>query len=137
MLMQTPIRPTAALPVTATVSGRPVALGAIELMGSQMSFAANEEIFGENEPCEYVYKVVSGAVRTYKILADGRRQIGGFYLAGDTFGLEVGTEHHFSAEAINKVVVRVVRRSAIVAQAERDCEAARELWTITARELKS
>ena len=59
----------------------------MEAMGSQMRFGTNEEIFGEGEPAEYVYKVIKGAVRTYKILSDGRRQIGGFYLPGDIFGL--------------------------------------------------
>jgi CRP/FNR family transcriptional regulator, nitrogen fixation regulation protein len=109
--------------------------GAMEAMGSQMRFGPNEEIFGECEPAEYVYKVIKGAVRTYKILCDGRRQIGGFYLPGDIFGLEIGNEHQFSAEAIKDVRVLVVRRSAIVSLAERDCDAARELWSFTGREL--
>ena len=64
-----------------------------------MSFARNEEIYGEGEPAEYLYKVISGAVRTHKILVDGRRQIGAFYLPGDVFGLESGQEHAFAAEA--------------------------------------
>jgi len=110
-------------------------LGAIELMGTRMTYAPNEEIYGENEPAEFVYKVVSGAVRTYKILNDGRRQIGAFYLPGDIFGLEIGKEHQFSAEAIGNATVRVIKRSALVSLAERDCDAARELWTFTAREL--
>ena len=109
--------------------------GAVEVMGSQMKFGPNEEIFGESEPAEYVYKVTKGAVRTYRILSDGRRQIGGFYLPGDIFGLEIGKEHQLAAEAINHVTVLVVRRSAIVTLAERDCEAARELWSYTSREL--
>jgi CRP/FNR family transcriptional regulator, nitrogen fixation regulation protein len=109
--------------------------GVIELMGSQMTFGPNEEIFGENEPAGYVYKVMKGAVRTYRILSDGRRQIGGFYLPGDIFGLEVDREHQFSAEAINHATVTVIRRNAVVALAERDCEAARELWNFTGREL--
>ena len=37
----------------------------------------------------------------------------------DIFGLEIGKEHQFSAEAINDVTVLVVRRSAIVSLAER------------------
>ena len=45
-----------------------------------MPFARNAEIYGENEPAEYLYKVISGSVRTYKVLNDGRRQIGAFYL---------------------------------------------------------
>jgi CRP/FNR family transcriptional regulator, nitrogen fixation regulation protein len=117
------------------VSSKNGPLGALDLMGSQMTFGPNEEIFGENEPAECVYKVASGAVRTCKILNDGRRQIGAFYLPGDVFGLEIGKEHQFSAEAIGNAVVVVVRRSAIVSLAERDCGAARALWDCTAREL--
>jgi CRP-like cAMP-binding protein len=109
--------------------------GAMQTMGSQMRFGPNEEIFAETEPAEYIYKVTKGAVRTYKILSDGRRQIGGFYLPGDIFGLEVSQEHQFSAEAINDVTVMVVRRSVIVSLAERDCDTARELWSFTGREL--
>jgi CRP/FNR family transcriptional regulator, nitrogen fixation regulation protein len=60
------------------------------------------EIYGEAEPADYLYKVVSGAVRTCKVTSDGRRQIGGFYLPGDIFGLEAATAHVFSAEAIGE-----------------------------------
>src|SRR5262252_2623406 len=91
--------------------------GAIELMGASMSFARNEEIYGEGEPADYLYKIVSGTVRTYRILADGRRQIGAFYLPGDVFGLEVDDEHQFSAEAISDAKVLVIKRSALVALA--------------------
>src|ERR1700757_2976881 len=110
--------------------------GAIELMGAPMSFPRNAEIYGENEPADYLYKVVSGTVRTYKILNDGRRQIGAFYLPGDVFGLEVDDEHQFSAEAISDAKVLVIKRSALVALANRDGEVARQLWSFTARELK-
>jgi len=100
-----------------------------------MTLGPNEEIFGEKEPAEYVYKVVSGAVRTYTILKDGRRQIGAFYLPGEIFGLEIDNEHQLSAEAIGSTVVRVVRRSAVMSLAERDGEVARALWSLTARAL--
>jgi CRP/FNR family transcriptional regulator, nitrogen fixation regulation protein len=94
------------------------------------------EIYGENEPAEYLYKVISGTIRTSKILNDGRRQIGGFYLPDDVFGLEPGSEHAFSAEAITDAKVLVIKRSAVEALAARDNEAARELWAITGRELQ-
>lgn len=108
----------------------------IDLMGAPMIYKRNAEIYGENEDAEYLYKVVSGTVRTYKVLADGRRQIGAFYVSGDVFGLESGTQHAFSAEAVADTKVLVVKRSAIVALAGRDTEVARQLWTITARELQ-
>jgi CRP/FNR family nitrogen fixation transcriptional regulator len=104
-------------------------------MGAPMSFGRNAEIYGEGEPADYLYKVVRGTVRTYKVLADGRRQIGAFYMAGDVFGLEMGDEHTFSAEAISDAKVLVIKRSALVALAERDNEVARELWALTGREL--
>src|SRR5262245_35888814 len=108
----------------------------IEMMGAAMSFSRNEEIYGEGEPAEYLYKVISGTVRTYKVLADGRRQIGSFYLPGDIFGLEAGDEHTFSAEAINESRVLVIKRSALVALAERDNNVARQLWDLTGNELR-
>lgn len=109
--------------------------GAIELMGACMSFVANAEIYGENEPAEYLYKVVSGTVRTYKVLVDGRRQIGAFHLAGDIFGFETGDVHTFSAEAITACKIIVIKRSAVIALAARDNDVARRMWELTAREL--
>jgi len=108
----------------------------IEMMGAPMSFARNAEIYGEGEPAEYLYKIVSGSVRTYKVLNDGRRQVGAFYLPGDIFGLEIGDEHSFSAEAITDARVLVIKRSAFIGLAERDNAVARQLWTLTARELQ-
>jgi CRP/FNR family nitrogen fixation transcriptional regulator len=110
--------------------------GAIDGMGAAMPFQRNEEIYGEGEPADYFYKVVSGAVRTSRVLADGRRQVGGFYLAGDMFGLETDSEHSFSAEAITDCKVLVIKRSALVALAGRDHEIAGDLWAITGAELR-
>ncbi len=109
--------------------------GAIEMMGAPMNFARNSEIYGEGEPADYLYQVISGTVRTSKILADGRRQIGSFYLIGDIFGLEVDDEHTFSAEAITESRVLVIKRSALIALAARESDVARQLWTLTGREL--
>jgi CRP/FNR family transcriptional regulator, nitrogen fixation regulation protein len=109
--------------------------GTIDLMGAAMSYPRNAEIYGESEPAEYLYKVVSGAVRTYRVLNDGRRQIGGFYLPGDLFGLEFGEEHTFSAETVTEAKVLVIKRSALVALAARDHEVAHQLFTLTGREL--
>ena len=142
MLTQTTIHGASARPMIArgTPAAPPVVLRAasspIELMGVSMSFARNAEIYGESEPADYLYKVVSGTVRTYKVLNDGRRQIGAFYFPGDIFGLETGEEHTFSAEAITDSKVLVIKRSTVVSLAARDNEVARQLWTLTSRELR-
>lgn len=106
----------------------------MHLMGAIMSYPRNSEIFGENEPAVYLYKVVSGSVRTYNILSDGRRQIGGFYLPGDIFGLQFD-EHTFSAEAISDAKILVIKRSALNSLAGRDAAIARELIALISREL--
>src|SRR5215470_11304454 len=107
----------------------------MQLLGATMTYPPNSEIFGENEPADYLYKVVSGSVRTYKILSDGRRQVGGFYLPGDIFGLEFADEHSLSAEAITDAKVLVVKRSALSALAARDPSVAQQLFALTGREL--
>jgi CRP/FNR family nitrogen fixation transcriptional regulator len=109
--------------------------GPIELMGAPMTFGRNGEIYGEGEPADFVYKVISGTVRTYKVLADGRRQVGEFYGPGDVFGLEVGEDHAFSAEAITTSKAHVAKRSVLIGLASRDSSVARELWVLTGREL--
>jgi len=109
---------------------------ALDMMGAPISFVRNAEIYGENEPAEYLYKLVSGTVRTSKILNDGRRQIGEFYMPGDIFGLEMGNDHSFSAEAITDAKVIVIKRSAVEALAKRDNDVARQLWATTGRELQ-
>lgn len=108
----------------------------IDLMGATMPYERDAEIYGEGEPADYVYKVVTGSVRTYKVLTDGRRQIGSFYLPGDIFGLETGENHSFSAEAISDAKILVVERKALLALAARDSEVGRQLWSMMGQELK-
>ncbi len=121
----------------AAAMARPQATGeTIELMGAVMPFARNAEIYGENEPAEYLYKVVSGAVRTYRVLNDGRRQIGAFYLPGDVFGIEVSDQHTFSAESIVDSKVMLIKRTSLVALSSRSVDVARQLWTMAATELQ-
>ncbi|MER8465117.1 helix-turn-helix domain-containing protein [Mesorhizobium sp. M1409] len=75
-------------------------------------FPAGSEIYAQGEKALALYQVEFGAVRIYRLLADGRRQISAFHLAGETFGFEADTTHHFFAEAINATAVRVLRLNA-------------------------
>jgi CRP-like cAMP-binding protein len=103
-----------AQPLAPQRAAQPDAANDIRLIGVTKTFARNQEIFGEGDRADFVYRVVSGAVRSYRVLADGRRQITGFHLPGDTFGLELGAERLEGAEAINDTVLVVARRSAVV-----------------------
>src|SRR5687767_6332671 len=77
------------------------------VIATEFSYGKDEEIYGEGEPSEYVYQVIRGAVRTYKLLNDGRRQIGAFHLPGDVFGLDPASAHRLTAEAISDTTVRL------------------------------
>jgi CRP/FNR family transcriptional regulator, nitrogen fixation regulation protein len=107
-----------------------------EFGGTTMSFERDAEIYGEGEAAEYLYKVVSGAVRVYRVLSDGRRQVSAFYLPGDVFGLELGSEHAGSAEAVANAKILFVRRNALLEASESNGDVARELLAVTARELR-
>jgi CRP/FNR family nitrogen fixation transcriptional regulator len=103
---------------------------------SEFSYKKGTEIYGEKEPAEFVYQVKSGAVRSYKLLSDGRRQIGAFHLAGDIFGLENGGEHRFTAEAIVDTHVRLVKRQSLEIVAESDAMVAKNLLSMTTNNLQ-
>ena len=113
------------------------AAGITELMdrvGLRMTYARNEEIYGQGDDVEFLYRVVSGSVRTIRLTSDGRRQVGDFYYPGDLFGLETGPDHRFSAEALTDCVVLVVKRSSVRAAAG-DAALDRAILSATHREL--
>ena len=106
------------------------------VIATEFSYSKEEEIYGEGEPSEYVYQVIRGAVRTYKLLNDGRRQIGAFYLPGDIFGLESGPVHRLTAEAVSDTTVRLVKRRSLEQAAGITVQVAQSLWAMTAGELR-
>lgn len=108
----------------------------IRVSMNEFSYRKGCEIFGEKEPADYVYQVVTGAVRSYKLLSDGRRQIGAFHLAGDIFGLEIGTDHRFTAEAIIDTTVRLMKRCSLERVADNDVVVARNLLSMTTSNLR-
>jgi CRP/FNR family nitrogen fixation transcriptional regulator len=80
--------------------GRPVPLS---------FFHAGSEIYAQGEKVTSHYLIEFGAVRIYRLLADGRRQITAFHLAGEMFGFEADLAHHFFAEAIVTTGLRTFR----------------------------
>jgi CRP/FNR family nitrogen fixation transcriptional regulator len=138
---------TITAPAANVLNGRPTQVppsvdqfGALAIcsgvIATEFSYKKEEEIYGEDEPSEYVYQVIRGAVRTYKLLSDGRRQIGAFHLPGDVFGLDPGPAHRLTAEAITDTTVRLVKRRSLEAAAASNVQVAHNLWTMTASDLR-
>ena len=126
----------------ACANGQPFALnptgnsGLPRSLGNTIYYDAGCEIYGEAEPVEYCYEILSGAVRSYNLMANGRRSISSFYLRGDFFGLEVGDTHMRSAQAITDCKVLLIKRKAVLEFAEHDAEISQRLWKMTCRELE-
>ena len=80
--------------------------------------------------------MIEGAVRSYKLLSDGRRQIGAFHLAGDIFGLANGPVHRFTTEAIVETTVRLMKRCSLEQVAEGDAHVALDLLNMTTSNLQ-
>lgn len=120
-------RPASASPLSAARS--------IDLMCAPTSYARNEEIFGEGEPADFLYKLETGCVRAYHTLDNGRRQLVAFYLAGDLFGLDARELHTISAEATTPSMIRVIKRKALMSRGG-DLAMLKHLLDLTAVELR-
>ena len=64
------------------------------------SLPASYTVFREGDLVDHVYSIANGAVKLYKLLPDGRRQIIGFLFSGDIFGLGTDDGYCYTAETI-------------------------------------
>ena len=118
--------------------GEPVALSGLGgLVAKEVSYDRDGEIYGEGESAEYLYCVRRGAVRTFKLLRDGRRQIDAFHLPGEYFGLSAGEAHRLTAEAVVDSKVVIVKRRALESRATSEAEIACAMWKLAADDLRN
>jgi CRP/FNR family transcriptional regulator, nitrogen fixation regulation protein len=97
--------------------------------GPVLHFASDRDIYAEGDEARSFYKVVSGAVRTCKLLSDGRRQIDAFHVTGYVFGFETSSEHRLSAEAVSDCTVIPYRRRGLETLATTDDRLAGQLFS--------
>ena len=122
-------------PAGCAQSGALDRLVALEQIGTRRRYARNEEIFAEGDPANCWFKVVSGAVRVCKLMADGRRHIAEFHFAGDCFGFDSLPERLFSAEAVSDAVIMRFPRRATERLIDESPKLARYLREMTLRDL--
>lgn len=67
--------------------------------------AKGATIYHQGDFTRHWFEVISGIVRTCRFMADGHRQLTGFFYSGDVFGVD-GARHLESAEAVTDVVLR-------------------------------
>jgi CRP/FNR family transcriptional regulator len=71
----------------------------------QASIDPGVTIFREGDPAQHLYTITAGAVKLYKLLSDGRRQITAFLFPGDFFGLSIHDNYAYTAESMSPVVL--------------------------------
>lgn len=115
----------------------PDALDLLEQFGATVRLPRDHEIHAEDAAADYCYRILTGCVRTVKLMEDGRRQVGEFLLPGDLFGLDDLGTHAFSAEAVSDVVLRRYPRRMVEALAESRPTLARRLRELALTHLRS
>ncbi len=112
-------------------------LAALDRVGTVQSLRRDDVLFRECDAAEHYFKVVTGAIRSSKLLADGRRHVSEFYLPGDFIGLDADTSYLFTAEAMaDTTVVRYARRK-VEALAWQEPRIGRRLLSIACHGLSS
>jgi CRP/FNR family transcriptional regulator len=107
----------------------------IQTLGQTATLGRDEMLFCEGDEADAVYVVLSGTVRCCKLLADGRRQIIGFYQAGQLLGLALGDHHSYSAEAVTLARLRRLGRAELESLLEERPALRRRLFSVAASEL--
>lgn len=62
-------------------------------------------IIDEGESAESLFNITGGAVKLYKLLPDGRRQITGFLFQGDFLGIALNQEYANFSEVVSDVTL--------------------------------
>jgi CRP/FNR family transcriptional regulator/CRP/FNR family nitrogen fixation transcriptional regulator len=75
-------------------------------------YAKGQTIYHQGDLADQWFEVVSGIVRTCRFMADGHRQLTGFFYSQDVFGVD-GARHRESAEAVTDVVLRRSRAASL------------------------
>jgi CRP-like cAMP-binding protein len=98
---------------------------------------AKDHVFTEGDAKTHVYAVVTGAVSLYKVLADGRRQVIDFALAGDVVGLGLSRIETYNAQATTATRVRCLPVSALSFLVRHDPAIATTVCEVLSEELSS
>lgn len=93
-------------------------------------------LFSEGDEAEGVFEVVSGTLRLYKVLIDGRRQIIGFVSGGQLLGLAAQRQYLCTAEAVTPLTLRRYQRPAFERRIDEEPGLARRLLTAVSNELR-
>lgn len=103
--------------------------------GAVQRHAPGMNLFFEGDDADSVFEVVSGTLRLYKVLIDGRRQIIGFVSGGRLLGIAPQRQYLCSAEAVTPLTVRRYKRPAFERRIDEEPGLARRILAELSDEL--
>jgi CRP/FNR family transcriptional regulator, anaerobic regulatory protein len=77
----------------------------VATLGASQRLRPGQQLFAEGDRADDIFETVSGTVRLYKLLPDGRRQIIGFLGAGRLLGFAHHDTYAYTAEAVTVVTL--------------------------------
>ncbi len=112
------------------------ALSLLEQFGTNVSINRDRQIHGQGDEADFCYRILSGCIRTVRLMEDGRRQIGEFLMAGDLLGFDGLGTNDFAAEAVTDVVLRRYPKRMVDTLAESNVALTRRLRDLTSSSLR-
>jgi CRP/FNR family transcriptional regulator len=70
---------------------------------TELGLEKGDVLVREDDPAAHLFNVTAGALKIYKLLPDGRRQVLGFLFTGDFLGVGRRDRYGFTAEALSPV----------------------------------
>jgi CRP/FNR family transcriptional regulator len=112
-------------------------LSALDRIGKAMPLARGETLFYEGDAALYCFKVISGTLRSCRVLADGRRHIAEFFLPGDFIALSAEDAYRFTAEAVTETKLMRYPRHSVEQMTEAQPRLSRCLLDLLCRNLSA
>ncbi len=103
--------------------------------GVTIAMDAGKTIVIEGDPINHYFRIVSGSLRCFKAVMDGRRQIIDFLGPNDGFGLTGLATYAYSVEAITDVIMIRYPRQRLKAAIEDEPDLGRQLFHLACSEL--
>lgn len=101
-----------------------------------LKFAPHEHVFMQGDRPKGIYKVLRGTIVSYRLMADGRRQIQAFVSGGEYLAITFADRHDVSAEAITPVEVVCTPRACFDRRLETDAQFRQSILTMMGAKLQ-
>ena len=99
--------------IASALSAAAADAAAFDRIGTVVSLERDQTLFFEGDPAQYCFKVLSGALRSCRLLPDGRRHVNQFLRPGDFVALHSDDAYRSTVEAVNDAKVMRYKRRAV------------------------